>query len=311
MLAFTSIALALVTTAAAQGTSTITTLGSTVTVSIITYRSFNIDPYKTTTYVSLIGSNANTTTFAIDRECFTGIEAFPTFPICGHHVESPKFLTVGPTHLAMTTIAPVTSANDYSSSDNPTWQLTQNCRISRSDEMTCTVEQTGPSWVLSNMYASGAERSVITDTASSQEWPPPDTTEGIIPGPTGTGISSQTSTFTYTIAMKCMVAQITKKNPQDAEMVAQPLKDKIHPFSRDRSATVLAQNMLHLPALKKFRYLPYAPCGLKDWQNGLLYLLHGIGISRSGNPSLPWHFHGTSMVKLILDLRAPRYLLVQ
>ena len=220
MLVHLSIALSLLTAVVSQGTSTITTLGSTVTVSIITYRSFNLNPYKTTTYVSLVASDSNTTTYAVDRECYTGIEAFPTFPICGHHVESPKFLTLGPTHLAMTTIAPMTSANNPSPSATPTWQLTQKCRISGSDGMMCTVEQTGPSWVLSNMYPSGAERSVLTDMASSQEWPPPETTEGITPRPTGTGITSQTSVFT--VSSGDMMDQLLVITAGIADKEAQP-----------------------------------------------------------------------------------------
>jgi hypothetical protein len=177
-------------------------VGRTVSVSaqtIITYQSFNINAFTTTTYASFIGSDATASTFACQRECFTGIEAFPTFPICAGHVESPKLLTLAATSVGLTSIAPLSDYQRRTSiTSSSSWLYSQNCKLNGTVQMICTVEQTGPSYLLSNPFPTGAERSILMntedDTTSALLFPT--TTEGVTAKATGRGITHQTSSFT-------------------------------------------------------------------------------------------------------------------
>ena len=178
----------------ASSVSVLATVGSTVSVSvqtIVSYTSFNIIPYNTTTYASFVASDATATTFACLRECFTGIAAFPTFPFCSGFDTRPKLVTLGPTSVAFSSIAPL--SNNQGSG---TWLFSEGCRAQNASGMICKVEQTGPSYLMSNPFPTGAERSALEYTGTSVQFPPPMTTTGVTRAPTGTGITSQTSTFT-------------------------------------------------------------------------------------------------------------------
>ncbi|KAF2228894.1 hypothetical protein EV356DRAFT_35345 [Viridothelium virens] len=182
----------------ASSGSIVATVGSTVSVSvqtIVSYTSFNISPYNTTTYASFVSSDATATTFAFQRECYTGIAAFPTFPICYGFTTSPKTLILGSTSVAFLSTVPL-SNNQGMSESSSTWLFSEGCSANGGTEMICTVEQTGPSYLMSNPWPTGLERSALTYTGTSTEFPAPTTTPGVTRRPTGSGITGQTSTFT-------------------------------------------------------------------------------------------------------------------